>query len=588
MEVDGGVHDEPPLLSQLIYSQSSLYDNKNDSLPAVNTGKKVKQQQSVDEFYGLATTTTKTTTAAAGHVPAKRQMRRTRAKGRRGVEQYLESQSQADERQRIRMIHQQLAITKNRWKERKVDVRKEVDEGGVFERLVRKHWKKMRTDAVKVSEQPVEAYWEQGLRAPPPIPGIPTPSLMPIQKQNLPPEPKFSHAFPLDKSHKSTITEVKHMVQRQHLLNCPVSGVHFHQGAVAKVIARSLISGACATEEEQNIFLGTLYKVNPNLRSEAVLREASFYGWNFQLLRRQRWRDRNAAAEQLLKIDTRKRRSTQRGVMFKYEKARRDKVIAKLGASHVTSDVQEGDMADVASSDSTEGTEDSDEDSEDSEKDSDISENEVGEDDALIEAHKSEAFRFRSGAVPPKPDQPKDVHNLQFGAEDPYCHAMRLGRVKPATAELILATLVSRVAAADRDTTLEAHAAVSSFLEFLLRSNKLHNTIIINKYNKGVNLNAPAVAEYHAWMQYCRYVSNHRIVSEWETNEYPPDANAVRHANSVADEMSLVLEEIQTRPGIKPFPRIHLIYAICLIARELPPEASNIFARGDHEFFSKT
>ncbi|KAI2513305.1 hypothetical protein MHU86_1076 [Fragilaria crotonensis] len=588
MNGDGGDNDEPPLLSQLIYSQSSLYNNGVDSIPAVATANnKAKQQQSVDEFYGLGPTQTATTTAktsatsttpiTAGTGQAKRQMRRSRAKGRRGPELYLESQSQADDRQRAMKHHQQLAMIQYRWKQRKVDIRKEVDEGGVFEQLVRKHWKRKRTEAVVLSEQPIETYWEQGFRAPLPIPEIPNPSQLRIRKQNLPPEPKLNHFFPFSKTQKSTIAEVKHMVQRQHLLNCPVSGVHFHQGAVSKVIARSLVSGACASEEEQNKFLATLYKVNPNLRPEAVMREASHHGWNFQVFQRRLWQDRNAAAEQLLTINTRKRRSTHRGVMFDTEKSRRNKVIARLsGSDKDASSLQEMEAEEEDSVDSSDG-------SEDSGLDPEVIESNVSRDDACIDPHKDESFRFLSGAVPPKPIQPPDICSVQFGAEDPYAHAVRLARVKPATAELILATLLSRVANADKETLVEAHATMVSFLEHLLKRNKVCTTILINKYNKGVDIDVPAVAEYHAWMQYCRFAVNHRIASGFEGDEDPSEAGSLRRVNTVADELSLVLEEIQTRPGIKSFPRVHLIYAMCIIARELPPEAANIFARGDHK-----
>ena len=579
MQGDGGDNDEPPLLSQLIYSQSSLHNNGNGSLPVVAAGIKAEQQQSVDEFYGLERDKT---TTAVGYVPAERLMRRARSR-KRGPEQFLESQEQADERQRKKLIHIQLAHTQNKWKQRKVDVRKEVDEGGVFELLVRKHWKRRRTDAVFLSQEPLETYWEQGLVAPRPIPGIPTPSHIPIQKQTLPPAPKLNHSFPMGKAEMRTTTEVKHMVQRQHLLNCPVSGVHFHQGAVAKVIARSLISGTCTSEGEQNIFLGTLYKVNPNLRSEAILREAYHHGLNFQIFQRLLWSDRSAAAEQLLTIDTRKNRSTSRRIVINYEDAHRNKVITKLSASNIVVDVQGDDMQEVGSVDTAEGSDDVNENSEDSDEDSEVGEDKGVEDDERIEAHESEAFRFLSGAVPPKPEYPVDICNVEFGAKDPYCHAVRMCRIKPAAAELILATLLTRIAAADRENLMEAHTTVSLFLEFLLRRNKLCKTIIINKYNKGVDMDVPAVAEYHACIQYCRYAANHRIFIGGETNYDTSEANDVRNANKIADEMSLVLEEIQTRPGIKSFPRIHLIYAMCIIARDLPTEAANIFARGDHE-----
>ena len=458
-----------------------------------------------------------------------------------------------------------------------MDIRKEVDEGGVFELLVRKHWKRKRNEAVVLSsEQPNETYWELGLRAPPPIPEIPNPSQLQIRKQNLPPEPKLNHSFPLNKTPKSAIAEVKHMVQRQHLLKCPVSGVYFHQGAVSKVIARSLTSGMCAREEEQNKFLTTLCKVNPNLRSEAVLREASHQGWNFQVFQRHLWQDRNAAAEQLLTVNTRKRRCTQRGIMFDTENARRIKVIAKLSSSNKNASIVQEMEVDEEDSDKPDGSEDSGEDPE-------ITGNKVVGNDVRIDPHKNESFRFLSGAVPPKPAQPLDICSLQLDAADPYRHAVRLARVKPAVAELMLATLLSRVATADRENLLDAHATVVSFLEFLLKRNKVCMTMLINKYNKGVDLDVPAVAEYHAWMQYCRFAVNHRIVSGFEGDEDPSEAGSLRHINTVADEMSLVLEEIQTRPGIKSFPRVHLIYAMCNVARELPPEVANIFARGDHK-----
>ena len=89
MNGDGGDNGEPPLLSQLIYSQSSLYNNGVDSLPADATANKVKQQQSVDEFYGLGPTqptTTPATTINAGHAPAKRQTRLTPAQRTTGTE----------------------------------------------------------------------------------------------------------------------------------------------------------------------------------------------------------------------------------------------------------------------------------------------------------------------------------------------------------------------------------------------------------------------------------------------------------------------------------------------------------------------
>jgi hypothetical protein len=567
-----------PSLSQLIYSsQLSAFHPGNNAKVVAVASRKVKEEESIDAFYGLQTQSGGSAAAAtsssspAGRM-AKRMTRRSRAKRNRDVDEYLESQSQADERERKKSIQRQLEATKNRWKARKVDWRNEIDDGGVFETFVRNHWTKKRKNQTKENvENPLETFWEQGLSVPRAVPGVPNPGQVPIHRRpDLPPEPKLNHPFPFYKPPNETIEETKHMVHRQHLLNCPVSGVHFHQGTVAKIAARCLIAGNC-TMDEQDQFLKILYKTNPNLRSEAVLTDAAEHGLNFQAFQQYLWQDRAKAAELLLFTNTGKRRSTQRKVVYAHEKARRRTVIAKLSTSKKDSARQAAEENEMNSMN-------------------------VSHDEE--ETRYREEFRYEKGSVPPTPEQPMDVTNIVFGAEDAYSQSVCIGRVKPETAELTLSILVSRVAAAtDGEEALKAHAQVMSFLDFLLRENKLYVRGLINKYNRGVELNVPAVAEYHAWMQYCRYVPNHNVASvasvasgtgdmvkiEADEDEEASDKSSIRHANVVAEEMSLVLEETQTRHGLKSFPRLHLIYAVCLITRELPPQAANIFARGDHK-----
>jgi hypothetical protein len=562
------VDDGAPSLSQLIYSQSSTYHHGTNTESAA-ASRKVKEE-SIDEFYGLSQSSRETLTSGkAGPAvtssstagAAKRIVRRSRATKRtRDVDEYLESQSQADERERKKSIQRQLDATKNRWKARKLDWRHEIDEGGVFETLVRNHWTKKRTKKTKENvENPLESFWEHGLSAPTAVPGVPNPGQIPIRRRDLPPEPKLNHPFPFSKPPNETMEETKHMVHRQHLLNCPVSGLHFHQGTVAKIAARCLIAGNC-TIAEQDQCLKSLYKVNPNLRSEAVLTEAAEHGLNFQAFQQHLWQDRAKAAELLLFTNTGKRRSTQRSSVFAKEKTRRRAVIAKLSTSKKD---PSRDTACVYDDEET--------------KPSNYT-------------RQTEEFRYQKGSAPPTPEQPMDITSIVFGAEDAYSQSVHTGHIKPETAEITLSTLVSPVAAADGEEALEAHAQVMAFLDLLVRENKLYVMGLINKHNKGVEINVPAVTEYHAWMQYCRYVANHNIASGTDDkiriegdDEEASDISSTRHANVAADEMSLVLEETQTRPGLKPFPRLHLIYALCLITRELPPQAADIFARGDHK-----
>ena len=228
---DEHVDDGVPSLSQLIYSQSSTYRHGTNT-DAAAASRRAKEE-SIDEFYGLSQSSRGTTRLSVKAGPAvissstagaaKRMVRRRRpTKRTRDVDEYLESQSQADERQRKKSIQRKLDATQNRWKARKLDWRHEIDEGGVFENLVRNHWTKKRTKATKENvENPIESFWEQGLSAPAAVPGVPNPGQIPIRRRDLPPEPKVNHPFPFSKPPNETMEETKHMLHRQHLLNCP-------------------------------------------------------------------------------------------------------------------------------------------------------------------------------------------------------------------------------------------------------------------------------------------------------------------------------------------------------------------------------
>ena len=551
-----------PSLSQLIYSQSSQQQQQPDG------GRKIKiEGDSIDDFYGLETkkpelTAKKRAKKAAAAIRKKRMSQHHARRFNIDDCSYVETQSVTDERNRKIAIQRQLEITKFRWKSRKHDFRNEEDVGGVFDALVRKHYKKNPDNNEEEEEDPQkQSYWDQGLTGPSQLAEVPAPSQVRIKKRALPIEQQL-HKFPLVKQPR--LQEARHHFKQQHPVNCPFSGVHFHQATLAKIAAHHLICGNCDEELEDRLLM-SLYKVDHNCRSDAVLTEALEYGLNYQLFLQHNWKDRIKAGEQLGIFKPRKLnriRSTHRQHAYAEGVILRKRVLG-LSSSKI---------------DETEKT---------LKEKMEILLMDEGDQEENDQQSEERTFRYNKGEVPPTPQLPMEKLNFMFGTEDRYSQAMRIGRIESSASDLTLSTLLSRIAAADLDEVLPVHECIKSFLEMLVKENQLSVRGLQNLRRSG-GIPVAAVLEYQSWMQYCRYTANSKVSSQEDADDnvkVEEDADELLEANAstVADQMALVLEDTLKRPGLTSFPRLHLIHALCLVARELPPDAANLFARGDYK-----
>eukprot|EP00548_Thalassiothrix_antarctica_P010815 CAMPEP_0194163100 /NCGR_PEP_ID=MMETSP0152-20130528/79853_1 /TAXON_ID=1049557 /ORGANISM="Thalassiothrix antarctica, Strain L6-D1" /LENGTH=413 /DNA_ID=CAMNT_0038873057 /DNA_START=130 /DNA_END=1368 /DNA_ORIENTATION=- len=197
-------------------------------------------------------------------------------------------------------------------------------------------------------------------------------------------------------------------------------------------------------------------------------------------------------------------------------------------------------------------------------------------------------YEYIKGSIPPVPQKLLDNLNIVFGKEDPNSqmvishYSNPNAKIDSFESTILLSTLVSRLAyaqqAKDYQKMEKINRDIVRFLDMLRERNS----------DSDSEAKGGSVLEYETLMQCCMYFANSVTMKD---EEYHQDIYtkqemseelstfSFNNTRTAADKICTLFQSIHRRKSLKPFPRLHLIHALCLIFSELPPIIADTFAR---------
>lgn len=206
-------------------------------------------------------------------------------------------------------------------------------------------------------------------------------------------------------------------------------------------------------------------------------------------------------------------------------------------------------------------------------------------------------YLYIAGTEPPIPFFPLDEANIVFGKEDPRAQIARACRIERSTYILTTAALLCQLGSArardDVKKSQEIQDLLISYVERLPALNRKDPTKTKWLKIKGVNEIA-MLPYYQSFMHYFSFIANSGAFYEsilksegvGDGDEYSLGderseiiASTPVSLNILAQRIYEAFEAHHTHHGLKVFPRVHLVFALASIARQLPPSAAEIISR---------
>ena len=223
-------------------------------------------------------------------------------------------------------------------------------------------------------------------------------------------------------------------------------------------------------------------------------------------------------------------------------------------------------------------------------------------------------YVHKPGTQPPVPSFPLDESGIVLGGEDQFSHVYHNAKIDDATYSMTMSALLARLGRARLENDKRSIEKIQDQMMTFVDESAQDNVIQLEKFHcmRRKRNEQPSALYYRAMMGLCSFVANgsgkHEFLDRSNTMNVRNASPLEGWANSGSDDdepmpaksdgkvdMKVVAQTIHNYCADCPdstsltiFPRIHVITALTLIAKNLPASAAEILSRPFDELSHRT